>query len=230
MGSVDLHVSLNGSTCSSPNNSNKQRTYNNMPWTAPSNPSCPACSRSVYPAESFMAADRRPFHKQCVRCLQCKKGLNPATINEHQSQLYCKNCYDNVFMSQDYSSGTYGGIVTPDDIRRREEEEKRKQERAEKAKRERRCPTCDMKAYPDDAVKVSELFFHKICLKCSECSRSPDENTPMMMGPKSDDNNVFGQEELEPYCKFCFAKKFKVSAINIAETVTITPEMSVMCL
>ena len=47
----------------------------------------------------------------------------------------------------------------------------------------------------------------------------------MMMGPKNQDN-VFGQEDLLPYCKFCFAKKFKVSAINIAETVTITPESS----
>ena len=132
-------------------------------------------------------------------------------------------------MSHDYTTSYYGGIVTPEDIRRREEEEKKRQEKAERAKRERRCPTCDMKAYPDDSVQVSDLFFHKICLKCSECNRSPDENTPMMMGPKNQDN-VFGQEDLIPFCKFCFAKKFKVSAINIAETVTITPEHSAMSL
>ena len=84
-------------------------------------------------------------------------------------------------------------------------------------------------AYPEDSVKVSDIFFHKACLKCSECGRSPDENTPMMMGPKNQDN-VFGQEDLQPYCKFCFAKVFKVSAINIAETVTITPEVAIMSL
>ena len=84
-------------------------------------------------------------------------------------------------------------------------------------------------AYPDDSVQVSDLWFHKVCLKCSECGRSPDENTPMMMGPK-DQDNVFGQEDLIPFCKFCFAKKFKVSAINIAESVTIQPEPSAMSL
>jgi len=42
----------------------------------------------------------------------------------------------------------------------------------------------------------------------------------MLLGPK-DTSNVFGEEELEPYCNFCFAKKFKMSAIKIAETVAI---------
>ena len=84
-----------------------------------------------------------------------------------------------------------------------------------------------MQAYPDDSVQVSDLFFHKVCLKCSMCARSPDENTPMMMGPK-DTENVFGTEDLQPYCKFCFAKKFKVSAINIAETVAIAPEINII--
>merc|ERR1711976_483517 len=144
-------------------------------------------------------------------------------------QLFCKNCYDEIFMCLEYTTDVYGGIVTPEDIRRREEEEKKRQEKAERAKREKRCPTCDMKSYPDDSVQVSDVFFHKVCLKCSECSRSPDENTPMMMGPKNVDN-VFGDEDLIPFCKFCFAKIFKVSAINIAETVNITPEVMVMSL
>ena len=72
---------------------------------------------------------------------------------------------------------------------------------------------------------VSDMIFHKVCLKCSECNRSPDENTPMMMGPREQDN-VFGEEDLIPFCKFCFAKIFKVSALNIAEAVNITPEIS----
>ena len=45
----------------------------------------------------------------------------------------------------------------------------------------------------------------------------------IISGPKNADN-VFGDEELEPFCKFCFAKKFKISALNIAETVTTVPE------
>ena len=48
-------------------------------------------------------------------------------------------------------------------------------------------------------------------------------------GPKNVDN-VFGDEELIPFCKFCFAKKFKISALNIAETVTTVPELVSMSL
>ena len=51
--------------------------------------------------------------------------------------------------------------------------------------------------------------------------------TPMMLGPK-DQENVFGEEDLIPFCKFCFAKKFKMSALNIAETVTTVPEVGVI--
>ena len=96
-------------------------------------------------------------------------------------------------------------------------------ERAEKRKQERRCPGCDKKVYPDDSVQLTDTFFHKVCLKCTECGRNPDENTPMMLGPKNGDN-IFGQEDLEPFCKFCFAKKFHISALNIAEAVTTIQE------
>ena len=116
--------------------------------------------------------------------------------------------------------------MTPEDIKRKEEEERKRLERLERQKSERRCPGCDMKAYPEDSVCVSDLHYHKACLKCSDCGRSPDDNTPMMLGPKDGGDNVFGEEDLIPFCKFCFAKKFKISALNIAETVTTVPEFS----
>ena len=117
-----------------------------MPWTAPPTaPRCPACKTSVFPAESVMAGDRLPFHKQCVKCCKCQKSLSPSSLNNHQNKLYCNNCYDEVFMSQDYSLGSYGGIVTPEDIKRKEDEERRRLEKAERAKAEKRCPTCELK-------------------------------------------------------------------------------------
>ena len=76
-------------------------------------------------------------------------------------------CYELVFNTNEYSLGSYGGIVTPEvkyaaniichwilqrgkmfliqDIARREAEERARLEKAERAKRERRCPTCEMK-------------------------------------------------------------------------------------
>ncbi len=153
-----------------------------MPWTAPPTaPRCPACNTSVFPAEAFMAADRKPFHKQCVKCFKCHKALNPATINEHQSQLFCKACYDGIFMPQEYSTGTYGGIVTPDDIRRREEEEKRRAEKAERAKRERRCPGCDMKVGHTRANMELDLqsLFGLHVHSCTHRLRPPNPPPPI---------------------------------------------------
>ena len=59
-------------------------------------PECPACRAPVYPAESFMASDRTPFHKSCVKCRNCTKTLTSNTLNEHNQQLYCRPCYENL--------------------------------------------------------------------------------------------------------------------------------------
>ena len=64
------------------------------------------------------------------------------------------------------------------------------------------------------------MFYHKACLKCVECGKGPDADTPMMLGPQ-DNDDVFADEVLELYCKFCFAKKYKLSALKISESVTI---------
>ena len=70
-----------------------------------------------------------------------------------------------------------------------------------------------------------DLYYHMGCVKCKECTRQPDEDTPMMMAPR-DQDDVFAAEILEPYCKFCYAKKFKMSAIKISEFVEIAPDSS----
>ena len=80
-----------------------------MPWNAPSPaPKCPYCGKPVFPAEAYMAADRRPYHKQCVKCWTCGKKLVPATINNHEGKLYCPACYANKFMPQVGLTVLYG--------------------------------------------------------------------------------------------------------------------------
>merc|ERR1712002_26962 len=70
-----------------------------MPWQGPPPPPlCPACSRSAYPAESYVAADRTPYHLVCLKCTQCSKKLIPASLNEHEKQLYCGSCYQDMFI------------------------------------------------------------------------------------------------------------------------------------
>ncbi|XP_023324100.1 cysteine and glycine-rich protein 1 [Eurytemora carolleeae] len=201
-----------------------------MPWTNPNpSPICPTCSRSVFPAEAYMASDRRPHHKQCVKCVHCSKRLSASTLNEHAGKLYCNLCYTNMFMPQENNIEErvvmqvlpVGGIYTAlEEEKRRAEEERRRKEMEERARKEGGCPSCCTMTTEDDSVALSGVRYHKKCLRCSRCSKPEDESVPMLLGPK-DTTNVFGEEELEPYCNFCFAKKFKMSAIKIAETVAI---------
>ena len=215
-------------------------------WTAPSpSPRCPACTGPVYPAEAFMASDRTPFHKSCVRCVNCKKTLTSNTLNEHMLQLYCRTCYEDIIKPkvtrgafpaerislsfQAFHAGNYGGLVEPGDFERREEEKKREREKAERKKKEKRCPKCDRRSYPDDSVRIDDVYFHKVCLKCFQCGSAPGADTPMVVGPREEkqEENLWSKEEdLVPYCKFCFAKKFKISILNIQETVQTMPEAS----
>ena len=75
----------------------------------------------------------------------------------------------------------------------------------------------------DSEMLAPDLYYHSACIKCKECSRQPDADTPIMMAPREQED-VFAQEILEPYCKFCYAKMFKTSAIKISEFVEIAPE------
>eukprot|EP00092_Neocalanus_flemingeri_P083993 GFUD01105478.1.p1 GENE.GFUD01105478.1~~GFUD01105478.1.p1 ORF type:complete len:150 (+),score=44.50 GFUD01105478.1:48-497(+) len=72
-----------------------------MPWSAPPPaPQCPACKKSVFATEAYMAADRTPFHTRCLKCEHCKKSLTPANLNEHQKKLFCPLCYEDLFNPQ----------------------------------------------------------------------------------------------------------------------------------
>jgi len=117
-----------------------------MGWSAPiAAPKCPACKAAVFPAESFMASDRTPFHKKCVKCRKCGKALNASTLNEHQTQLYCRPCYDIIFNLQSGGGDSYEGILTEEEKRRQEEQSRKQQEKSKRSKEERRCPACDMR-------------------------------------------------------------------------------------
>lgn len=94
------------------------------------------------------------------------------------------------------------------------------EERKKRALDEKRCPVCENKIYPEGAIVISEVAFHRTCVKCIECMRVFD-GQDMALGPPGDANP-------KPYCKFCFAKTFGISALNITEMVMIAPEMQIL--
>eukprot|EP00092_Neocalanus_flemingeri_P005373 GFUD01005789.1.p1 GENE.GFUD01005789.1~~GFUD01005789.1.p1 ORF type:complete len:199 (-),score=68.53 GFUD01005789.1:140-736(-) len=193
-----------------------------MPWG--SAPKCPGCNRTVYPMEQKMAADRKPFHTKCITCQNegCRNEMTARTVHKYEGYNICGKCHESIFMSRDYNDGK----ETMAERKKREEEEAKARERLEKAKRERRCPECDKKTTDKDSEMLApDLYYHPGCIKCSLCFRESGEDAPMIMAAR-DVDDVFAQEILEPYCKFCYAKKYKTSAIKIAEMVEIAPEIA----
>ena len=90
----------------------------------------------------------------------------------------------------------------------------------ERALHEKRCPVCENKIYPEGSIIISEVPFHRTCVKCIECARVFD-GADMALGPP-------GEPNPKPYCKFCFAKTFGISALNITEMVQIAPEQNIL--
>ena len=88
----------------------------------------------------------------------------------------------------------------------------------ERALKDKACPTCCQKVYPEQAIVISELIFHKTCVKCIECMRQ-FEGKDMVMSPEPDQ---------KPYCKFCYAKMFGISALDITELVQIAPSNQII--
>jgi len=194
-----------------------------MPWGGA--PKCPACDRTVYPMDQIVAADRKPFHARCIQCqmIGCGADLTARSLKHYEGYVICEKCYDSLLHEKVYGPGE--GQESIDERRRREEEERLARERAEKSRKERRCMECDKKTFPDDSEELAPgFFYHKGCMKCKECGRAPDEDTPLLMAPREAES-VFGPEILDPYCKYCYAKIYKMSALAIQEMVTIAPDM-----
>lgn len=195
-----------------------------MPWGGA--PKCPGCERSVYPMDQVIAADRKPFHNRCIRCQMfgCGNELTARSIHKYEGVNICEKCHENIYRNKVW--GPPDGAESIEERRKREEEERLAREQAERSKRERKCMECDKKTFPEDSSELSPgQYYHKGCMKCRECSVQPDEENPLIMGCRNE-YDVFGPEILDPYCKFCYAKKFKMSAVNIKEIVTIAPEIS----
>ncbi|KAL4712450.1 hypothetical protein ACJJTC_007466, partial [Scirpophaga incertulas] len=61
-----------------------------------SNPQCQRCSRPVYAMERIKA-EKRVWHKECFRCVQCLKQLTVETYQSDHTALYCKPHFKQLF-------------------------------------------------------------------------------------------------------------------------------------
>ncbi|XP_072945811.1 uncharacterized protein [Epargyreus clarus] len=60
------------------------------------NPQCEKCSRPVYAMER-VKAEKRAWHKECFRCVQCNKQLTVETYQSDHTTLYCKPHFKQLF-------------------------------------------------------------------------------------------------------------------------------------
>ncbi|CAK1546766.1 unnamed protein product [Leptosia nina] len=63
---------------------------------AEENPNCAKCSRPVYAMERIKA-EKRTWHKECFRCVQCNKQLTVETYQSDHTTLYCKPHFKQLF-------------------------------------------------------------------------------------------------------------------------------------
>ncbi|XP_013149004.1 PREDICTED: uncharacterized protein LOC106111445 [Papilio polytes] len=61
-----------------------------------SNPQCEKCARPVYAMER-VKAEKRAWHKECFRCVQCNKQLTVETYQSDHTTLYCKPHFKQLF-------------------------------------------------------------------------------------------------------------------------------------
>lgn len=59
-------------------------------------PQCAKCGTSVYAAEKVLAAGGT-YHKACLRCVDCGRGLDSSSVNDREGEVYCKPCYAKAF-------------------------------------------------------------------------------------------------------------------------------------
>ncbi|XP_038219224.1 protein-methionine sulfoxide oxidase mical3a isoform X2 [Zerene cesonia] len=59
-------------------------------------PNCAKCARPVYAMERIKA-ERRTWHKECFRCVQCNKQLTVETYQSDHTTLYCKPHFKQLF-------------------------------------------------------------------------------------------------------------------------------------
>ncbi|KAF6200963.1 hypothetical protein GE061_005410 [Apolygus lucorum] len=104
--STVLHVRSSGSEKAS-------KTFNQTEAQG-TNPSCKACSKTVFAMEQIKA-ERAVWHKNCFRCQTCKKQLTVDIYSSHEGELYCKPHFKELFQPK-------AVVETEEPVRRRKPE------------------------------------------------------------------------------------------------------------
>ncbi|XP_043265818.1 uncharacterized protein LOC122405273 isoform X3 [Colletes gigas] len=73
-----------------------QQQLNAVAQNGDTNPNCRSCGKVVFQMEQTKA-EGLVWHKNCFRCVQCSKQLNVDNYESHESTLYCKPHFKELF-------------------------------------------------------------------------------------------------------------------------------------
>jgi hypothetical protein len=71
---------------------------------------CPRCSKAVYAAEKVLGPGG-DWHRACLRCAVCARGLAAAAWSEHKGDAFCKACHEKEFGPKGVRGGAGGGMM-----------------------------------------------------------------------------------------------------------------------
>lgn len=86
---------------------------------ADANTNCRSCGKVVFQMEQTKA-EGLVWHKNCFRCVQCSKQLNVDNYESHESTLYCKPHFKELFQPKPVEESDQPGkmITIPCDTAR----------------------------------------------------------------------------------------------------------------
>jgi len=163
-------------------------------------PRCNKCGKKSYQAET-VTYERIPYHKNCFKCIQCKKKLTPAEANPFGEDTFlCNPHYQQIALGRSGAHAS-GDVVSAesadvqatgpslvsgsssenkaDEARILEGLEWRKQgvkqayryPECNDGRPDPFCNKCGKKTYKAETVTYERIPYHKNCFRCVQCNK-----------------------------------------------------------
>lgn len=161
-------------------------------------PRCQKCGKTCYKAE-VVTYERIPYHKECFKCMICKKKLNGGSANPFGEDTFMCNVHflqvikggggkqngDVVSASSANVKATGPSLVTgssntevdlSEGIQWRKNGVKQAYRYPEdvdgpSARNDPRCQKCGKTTYKAETITYERIPYHKNCFKCAQCKR-----------------------------------------------------------
>jgi len=149
------------------------------------NPRCQKCEKTVYPAEMF-TYEMVPYHKACVRCLQCNRLIGPSESTPFGEKVFlCSNHYEKLIGKIDQRSRKISAgnrhksrtFQSTEDLSQGIEWLKGGQKQTytyvdeSKTGVNFKCQLCGKTSYPAETLTYNGIPYHGACFRCLRCGK-----------------------------------------------------------